>query len=426
MAVRDGWLWASVFGLCGCAASADVSEQSHRIGNYAAAAGSPAAGGGNMQAGTDGSAGAPGTDNGSGLIPITVNSSADAGQATDAAVCGASSYAAQQVVVETEVDVATQVTTVKPLSLYIMFDQSLSMGWSNIWAPAVSALKSFVQDDKSKGIAVGLQYFPLSSGGSCSTGTGYITPAVKVGTLPAQATDIASSLDAHSPNGVGTPLEGALRGVTGFCEQYQTDHPDEQCVAVLVTDGKPEFASGCSENSQTLAGIAKSAHDAGVTTFAVGLTGADFNLLDQIAMQGGAPDCDTTSSAYACNVSADASKLGDALNAIRDTVVTTETHTETVKQTQQTALPCEWAVPANSESMPFDSNKVNIRFSQGSAQTTFVRVNSADSCRDDAWYFDNASEPTRMLACPTTCDAIKASSDAKIDVLLGCATIVPG
>jgi hypothetical protein len=197
-------------------------------------------------------------------------------------------------------------------------------------------------------------------------------------------------------------------------------------VAVLITDGKPEHASGCSENQDFLAGIAKSAHDAGVTTFAVGLQGADFTLLDKIASQGGAPDCDPNNSArFACDVSSGADKLADALNQIRDTVVTTEVHTEIVKHTEQTRLPCEWAIPAQPDGQVFDRDKVNIRFSTASDETDFVRVASSDSCVANGWRFDNPAAPTRLLACPQTCDMIKTTPDAKIDVLLGCATLVP-
>lgn len=339
--------------------------------------------------------------------------------------CGASSFEAQQVVVQREVQVESQVTVVKPVALYIMFDQSWSMkmGGANLWDPAVAAIKSFTSDEDSKGLGVGLQFFPIS-GGACN-GNGYKAPAVSVGALPEQASKIAQSLDAHDPTGnIGTPIEGALRGSTEFCKQYQKDHPEEQCVAVLVTDGKPEY-DGCEKSSDTLAAIAKSAHDAGVTTFAVGLQGADFALLDKIAKQGGAPDCDPNSSAYACNVSSGADKLADALTSIRDTVVKTEIKTVVETHVEESQLPCEWAIPAQPEGQIFDRDKVNVRLTSGDKKTTFVRVGSEGACRADAWRFDDPSAPTRILACPALCDRIEAEPQAKLEVLLGCATAIP-
>jgi hypothetical protein len=363
-------------------------------------------------------------DNGGGLVdagPVFIPDAAEPIKGE----CGATSLTAKQISVETEVKVESQVTTVKPVVLYIMFDQSLSMSWGNLWDPAVAAMKSFVTDAKSNGIGVGLQYFPLSGGASCSTGSGYSTPAVAIGQLPNQAKAFQDSLAAHKPNGTGTPIEGALRGVTEFCKKYQTDHTEQQCVAVLVTDGKPEFAAGCSENADTLANIAKAANTVGVKTFAVGLKGADFGLLDKIAKQGGAPDCDANASAYACDVSSGADKLGTALTAIRDSVVTTEVHTEIVTHLEETKLPCEWEIPSPPDGQSFDRDKVNIRFSAAQIDTTFFRVAESSACRINGWHFDDAQAPKRLVACPETCDRIKATAEAKIDVLLGCATLFP-
>jgi len=345
---------------------------------------------------------------------------------TNPGQCGASSFAAQQVVVNTEVQVTTQVTTVKPVALYIMFDQSLSMTLSNIWNPAVTSIKTFVADDKSKGLSVGLQYFPLSGAinkAACSTGNPYSTPAVAMGALPGQSQAISDSLDSHNASGIGTPIEGALRGVTEYCKTYQAAHPEQQCVAVLVTDGKPEFDTGCVENQDQLAAIAAAAHTAGITTFAVGLKGADFTLLDKIAKAGGAPDCDTTVATYACDVSGNADKLVTALASIRDTVVTTETHPVVMTHTEETKLPCEWVIPTPPAGQVFDPNKVNIRLTAPELATTFARVDSTDKCTANAWHFDNASAPTRLVACPQTCDRINATVGGKIDVLLGCATV---
>jgi hypothetical protein len=384
--------------------------------------------------GTRGASDEPSFDSGSGPPGNTPDPLPDAGLAIPEqpafvdppeGECGASSFEAQQVVVQREVQVESQVTVVKPVALYIMFDQSWSMkmGGVNLWDPAVAAIKSFVNDDHSSGIGVGIQFFP-SGGGSCN-GNGYKTPAVAVGALPGQAGPIAQALDAHDPSGnIGTPIEGALRGSTEFCKQYQKDHPEQQCVAVLVTDGKPEYDS-CEKNHATLAGIAKAAHDAGVITFAVGLAGADFSLLDEIATQGGAPDCEPSSAAYACDVSSGATKLADALAAIRDKVVKTEVKTVVETHVEESQLPCEWAIPAQPEGQVFDRDKVNVRLTSGAQQTTLLRVGSEAACRADAWRFDDPAAPTRILACPETCQRIEAEPQAKLEVLLGCATAVP-
>lgn len=432
-----------------------------------------AGGGGDIEAdaGAGSDSGASSRPDSSGDWVIKVPDGGSAVDPGEEPHCGASSFAAEQVIVETQVEVPEEITeevteevteeiteevteevvTTKPATLYILFDRSASMsgatGGSNLWTPAVAAVKSFIDDEDSAGLGVGIQYFP-KSGGSCD-GTGYKTPAVTPGVLPGRASAISNSLNQTSPESLlgasGTPIEGALRGATQYCLAYQASHTDEQCVAVIVTDGKPEW-DNCEKNFDTLAGIAKSAKDKGVVTFAVGLAGADFNLLNKIAQQGGAPDCDTSSSSrYACDVSSSADKLSLALAKIRETTVTTETHTVTYPVTrtitypvtrtvtrteyrtevQKTPVPCEWTIPESTDG-PFDRDKLNVRWSFADEHKTLLRVGSSADCRDNAWYYDNPEQPQRVIACGQTCEQIKAEDDSSIDILLGCATIVPG
>ena len=42
----------------------------------------------------------------------------------------------------------------------------------------------------------------------------------------------------------------------------------------------------------------------------------------------------------------------------------------------------------------------------------------------NGWYYDDPVKPTKIIACPSTCDAIKAATDGKIDILVGCDTYV--
>ena len=339
----------------------------------------------------------------------------------DAAACATAAVAAEQVVVQEEVEVQYTVEVPSPVALYVMFDRSASMGTSGLWTPAVNALKSFVQSDASSGMDVALQYFPAS--GYCD-GSGYSTPAVGLGRLPEHAPDILNSLSGQSGTGFGTPIEGALRGVTSYCRTFQASHADERCIAVLVTDGKPEF-DGCEHDNDNLAAIASSAWlEAGVRTFAVGLSGADFTLLDKIAMAGGATDCDP-GSRYACDVSSGAEKLETALATIREKVKTTQTRTETRTETRDRPLECTWRMPDPPPDQTLDKNRVNVLVSGGSnAPLDLGHVPDASSCGDraGAWYFDSASNPTQILACPKTCEAITGGGYTSVNILLGCET----
>ena len=169
-----------------------------------------------------------------------------------------------------------------PVAMYIMLDKSGSMNTGGKWTAAKSGLQQFVNDPKSAGIKVGLQYFP--GGGQCD-GSGYNQPAVPLAALPGNAQPIINSLNNTSPSGT-TPTEGALRGLTQFCKSYETAHPAEKCVGLLVTDGDP---NGCNNGQSFLAGIASTAYSGSpsVLTFTMGMQGATFSFLDAVAKAGG-------------------------------------------------------------------------------------------------------------------------------------------
>jgi hypothetical protein len=116
-----------------------------------------------------------------------------------------------------------------------------------------------------------------------------------------------------------------------------------------------------------------------------------------------------------------------ALGRIRDTVtvVETQTRTETRTETQQRPLDCEWQLPAAGSGKTLDLDKVNVKLSGGAgAALSLGRVPSAAACTAGAWYYDNPTTPTRLVACPATCDSIKSSGYTEASVLLGCQTVI--
>ena len=339
----------------------------------------------------------------------------------DSGGCGASTLSAEKIIVEKEVVTEHVTEEILPVALYIALDQSVSMDWGNLWGPAKNAIKSFVNDPASAGLDVALEFFP-EAGGQCN-GAGYNNPVVAMGRLPDHASSLASELDRRpSAGGIGTPIEGALRGATSFCTSFQASSGGEKCVAVLITDGEP---LGCDGFTNNLAAIAQSAYagGSGVRTFAVGLAGADFNLLDAIANAGGAVDCDESGPRFACDVSRGPSELSAALSRIRDVVQTVERHVEIETSIEEVPLDCEWAIP---ESSTFDPAQVNVRLSAPSLSEPIGlgHVPGPTSCAAAGWHYDDPDAPSRLIACPETCDFIRATPAAQIDILLGCPTIV--
>ena len=67
-----------------------------------------------------------------------------------------------------------------------------------------------------------------------------------------------------------------------------------------------------------------------------------------------------------------------------------------------------------------------MKLTAGGTQRDFGRVSSPAACVEGGWHFDNSDAPARILACPETCETLEALPEAKIDILLGCATVTLG
>ncbi len=91
-------------------------------------------------------------------------------------------------------------------------------------------------------------------------------------------------------------------------------------------------------------------------------------------------------------------------------------------------LDCQWQIPPPPAGQTFDASQVNVEFTDDTGiPATVYGVADLAAC-DPAvggWYYDNPAAPTAVVACPSTCDAIKAAAAGKINVLFGCDTIKP-
>ncbi len=431
--------------LAGCSAENGLQRSGGGVGGGAGSAGdSPSPDGGldsgastagTGGAGTDGAvAGSGGAQSDSGGSYSDSGGSLEGGGGTEADAgtispvdgglvgCATVTREAEQIEIVTEETV--EVTVSEPIAMYFMLDSSGSMSGEK-WQIAVYAINKFIGATASENIDIALQYFPIPAGG-CD-GSGYDEPAVPLGRLPDHANNITRSLAQTQPTGGNTPTEGALRGVTAFCAQYKQNsvvNPDgEDCLGVLISDGAP---NGCTVNDALgLAAIAGDAStDNQVMTFAIGMTGANFNVLNAIAEAGGT-DCDPDGPNFACDVSAGTGDdLLAVLELIRDTV--TETRIEERIEYQTEVLECEWELPEPPPDGTFDRQKVNVKLSdEETGEVVFGQVPDADRCGDElGWYYDDPDDPTKILACPETCAMIQEAIGAKIDIVLGCLTII--
>jgi hypothetical protein len=254
----------------------------------------------------------------------------------------------------------------------------------------------------------------------------YATPAVAFGKLPEAAQGLSDSFAARVPGGY-TPTGPALNGALQQAQARAAANPSHKVVVLLVTDGLP---GGFIPNSSTdmcmpnsIDGVAMLADMANkrmppLPTFVIGVFGpcdlVDANVrpqenLDKLAMAGG------TSKAVVINTANNVTQqLQDALKLVRTT-----------------AIACQYAIPKPAEGT-LDPLKVNVEFSTAGTKTTvgYARNKAGCDATRGGWYYDVDADdldtklPTQIIACDQSCAQFNAASDARVDITLGCETIM--
>lgn len=92
-------------------------------------------------------------------------------------------------------------------------------------------------------------------------------------------------------------------------------------------------------------------------------------------------------------------------------------------------IACEVDIPAAPDGMFFLADRVNVRIHDGDGSTTLGRVSGVDACNASTggWYYDDPSDPTKILLCPASCDyareVVNDETDG-IDVGFGCDSVL--
>ncbi|MCA9629726.1 MAG: VWA domain-containing protein [Myxococcales bacterium] len=91
-------------------------------------------------------------------------------------------------------------------------------------------------------------------------------------------------------------------------------------------------------------------------------------------------------------------------------------------------LDCEWGIPPPPQGQSFDANRVNVEFTDqdNGSKETIYRVNDQASCDPTlgGWYYDDPNNPTRVIACPATCNKVKSVVQGQVDIAFGCESVV--
>jgi hypothetical protein len=243
----------------------------------------------------------------------------------------------------------------------------------------------------------------------------YAAPSVEVAALPGAATALIASLNRKMPDGL-TPTAGALSGAVMHAQALARANPTHKVVVLLATDGLP---SEC--DPYDIAGVAAiaSAAQAGtpaISTYVIGvfapaeMTSAQMNL-NTLAAAGGTGSAFLISTGNA-NVS---QAFVSALNSVRSS-----------------GLSCQYEVPKTTgDGGQIDYFSVNVQFTSGSGQAITVgNVKDRASCSatKGGWYYDvdpaTGAAPQTISICDTSCAQMKADPAGRIDILLGCKTVI--
>lgn len=286
-----------------------------------------------------------------------------------------------------------------PLELVLVQDRSSSMEGSK-WNATVLAIKSFADNPGAAGVHAGLTYFPSVVADQCAVSS-YSALDVSIAELPGNAPQIKESLYTTAPSG-GTPMRPALEGGIEALRGRLMGQPDHVGAVVLVTDGDP---TGCDDNLPSdVADLAKDAFEAtpSVPVFVIGMDGASFTTLDDIAERGG------TEAAF--DVGDGADELLAALSAI-----------------EHQALACEYEMPVvdPEEEGILDPRSVIVSFAPGTAEppVDIALVDQAEDCSviSGGFFYDDPTEPTRILLCDASCDLVRrGDTSANVTIVLGC------
>lgn len=242
----------------------------------------------------------------------------------------------------------------------------------------------------------------------------YSTAKVPIAQLPGNAAALTSTINTFAdpdPSAM-TPTAMAVQGGLAYAKQFAAANPGHVVVMVLATDGFPTRCAPLDIPGISALAAGGVSGTPSIKTFVIGVfsdaqkTQATTNL-NQLATGGG------TGSAFIVSTGANVTtQFQAALESIRGT-----------------ALPCEYAVPSPESGTP-DYDKLNVQFSQGGGAPAVLPYKKSASGCDAAggWTYDTDPStggfPTKIILCPSTCDAVKKATGAKVEMVLGCKTVV--
>jgi Mg-chelatase subunit ChlD len=267
---------------------------------------------------------------------------------------------------------------------------------------------------------IGLSYF--ANDDECGVNSLPSVPLLANSSAQQQA--IETSIRSVSPGG-GTPIVGAT--ILAYAHMHASALAGKiygNEFVVLITDGAQSeqcsFAPRCSSATSCTdvlinEEVAKAAgRGVGIRTFVVGVPGSEpaRTVLSQIAKLGGSgpANCDPQQG----NCHFDMTKVTDLSAALNSALA------EIAGQ----AVSCELNVPKPDQG-ELDPTLVNVVYTpSGGRESVVVRQDLRTACNAGAngWQYADANSKIRL--CGDICNAVRSDTGAKVDVVLGCPSIL--
>lgn len=292
----------------------------------------------------------------------------------------------------------------KPVKLLIALDQSGSMGGNENnqkWVPVTTALKAFLTESRSSGIAASMRLFPTSGQNDTPafkcTPENYSVPNVPMTDLP-NAAPFSAKLVAN-PSFKHTPTRAVLRATVADAKVVAAANPNAKVAIVLITDGAP---AGCEDTpmGNDIDDVANEVKGtkATIPTYVIGV-GAVSNL-NKVAQAGGPRDA--------------------FIVALNDPSATQQQFFDAIDEIRGASISCEVTIPSPPTGQTLDPTKVNVNYTPTGKAAQALGYD--EKCAGDGWHYDDKNAPKQVVLCPSTCAIAKADPTAKLALEFGCET----
>lgn len=351
--------------------------------------------------GTGGTGATPGTG-GTGVIMIPTDMAGNGGLAGTAGAAGSSSggQAGSRMVMEecaASMAQATDMTSVVPADIIFAIDSSRSMDQE------IEFVQTYMNEFSQQIADAGVDARVILIGEPMAICIG---APLGSGTCPDDANPPAYI---HVPTPVGS-RDGLNIIIDSYADWSMHLRPGATKSFVIVSD---DDATDPPNNS--------------AATFAANLTALDPVMFEKWSFNGVYcfTECDQAAAIGQVYVDlvAETEGVGGDL-CLQDFQPVFDRLAEQIITTSGTEITCEWTLPAAPTGKSFTRELVTAtRGSDGGATLPLTQVASADACAAGGWYFDSLLNPSKILACPSTCTELQGQTGGRVDVTFGCEAV---